>query len=200
MNVWKFLLLFGLILQHVNGDDDDNSENNNSKNDQDDDENDDSSKFYFKNYLIFWSNVNWIVFIDSHTFSEHEFRIKEQIIKTGKRKGQKRFLATLCIPPYTFRRKVDANEIGNNAMFCCNGCEKFGRQVTAYGTLFNLDVENRPQYQLSMEPPVQRHICAPSPVQHLVIFTYSINNWERSLKKKIIPLGQKFFWTMLWCR
>ena len=107
-------------------------------------------------------------FLDSHTFSGHEFRIKEQTIKTGTRKGQKRFLATLCIPPYTLRRKCDATEIGNNAMFCCNGCEKFGRQVTAYGTLVNLDENNQPQYQLSMEPPLDGHICAPTPVQHLV--------------------------------
>ena len=66
---------------------------------------------------------------------------------SGKRAGKKRFSVTLCIPPYTFRRKTDAREIGNNAIFACNGCEKLDKLTKAHGILVNLDENCRPEYR-----------------------------------------------------
>ena len=65
--------------------------------------------------------------------------------------GTKRYLVTLCIYPYTFRRKKDATEIGNTALFSCTGCEKLGQSTIAHGILRNLDENNQPEYQLSLE-------------------------------------------------
>ena len=59
MNCGRLFLVFGLILllglDTSNGQDEDNPDKSINNNPDDDD--DDSSK-YFKNYLIFWSNVN----------------------------------------------------------------------------------------------------------------------------------------------
>ena len=85
-------------------------------------------------------------------FSKHEFRVKEQTMKTGKKAGTKRYLVTLCIYPYTFRRKKDATEIGNTALFSCTGCEHLGHSTIAHGILQDLDENNQPEYQLSLEP------------------------------------------------
>ena len=67
---------------------------------------------------------------------------------SGKKAGEKRFLVTLCIPPYTFRRKTDAREIGNNAIFACSGCEKQNKLTKAHGILVNLDENGCPGYRL----------------------------------------------------
>ena len=134
----------------------------------------------FQKYIEQYSKFIW-TFCIFLGFSIHEFRIREQTIKTGQKSGTHRYLVTLCIPPYTFRRKNDATDIGNKAVFICTGCAKLGRQLSANGILVrikfylkkiklylslfilnlqvNLDENGCPQYELSLEP--HNHICAP---------------------------------------
>ena len=41
-------------------------------------------------------------------------------------------MVTLEIPPYRFKRKTDAKEIGKRAYFECNSCEKLDEKTSAH--------------------------------------------------------------------
>ena len=84
-------------------------------------------------------------------FSVHEFIIKEQIIQTGKRKGEKRYLTSLIIPPFTFRRKTNFNYIDARDHFYCTGCESQGKIVKASCILKNILDDGKPEYALDLE-------------------------------------------------
>ena len=149
MNCRRLFLVIGFIvllaLDNSHGQDEedlDNSVNNNPDDEENSDETIGKLLFDTRRLILFW-----VIFIFITEFSKHEFRIKEKTIKTGQKAGQKRFLVTLCIPPYTFRRKNEASEIGNNAIFCCTGCEKGYKQISAHGILMNLDANGHPEYR-----------------------------------------------------
>ena len=45
--------------------------------------------------------------IENEELPAHRFVQEEKVVKSGKSKGQKKYITSLVIPPYTFRRKVD---------------------------------------------------------------------------------------------
>ena len=67
--------------------------------------------------------------IENEELPAHRFVQEEKVVKSGKSKGQKKYITSLVIPPYTFRRKVD-KKVGNTALFTCNLCEKLGCKIS----------------------------------------------------------------------
>ena len=97
----------------------------------------------------------------------HHFTIKEQLIKSGKNKGSKKFIVNLVIPPYTFKRKCDAPTEGKNAIFSCIQCELDGYKVYAKA-LKKFTLEPKPEYCLVQWPTSDAHHCVQSTTTHLV--------------------------------
>ena len=91
-------------------------------------------------------------------------------------------MTTLLIPPYTFRRKTNYNNIGAKDVFCCTGCENLGHNNIAHCVLKDL-IDGRPEYELVLVP--NRHACAPTPIQHL-IKTFSKRCYEAVSKVSIV--------------
>ena len=86
-------------------------------------------------------------------------------MKSGKSKGQKKYITSLVIPPYTFKRKVD-KKVGNTALFTCNSCEKLGyRGVSASAVKTSEDNDGKCEYELTRIP--KEHKCVPSSTTHL---------------------------------
>ena len=55
---------------------------------------------------------------------DHYFWVKNEKFKSGKRKGESRWLVTLVIPPYIFKRKKERKN--GCTHFSCNSCTQSG--------------------------------------------------------------------------
>ena len=168
MKIQKIITISWLILllaAHSKGQNGDESVNNNP--DEDEEENNESGEGNFNFLEFFFNKIKDILrfFLDSYEFPEHQFCTKENIIQTGPKSGTKRFLTTLLIPPYTFRRKTNYRNVGAKDVFCCTGCENRGYNNIAHGVVKDL-VDGKPEYELVLVP--NHHECAPTPVQHLI--------------------------------
>ena len=103
--------------------------------------------------------------IENEELPTHRFVQEEKVVKSGKSKGQKKYITSLVIPPYTFRRKVD-KKVGNTALFTCNLCEKLGyRGVSASAVKTSEDNDGKCEYELTRIP--KDHKCVPSSTTHL---------------------------------
>ena len=49
----------------------------------------------------------------------HKFVYQKKKIQTGKSKGQTKYVVSLEIGPYTYKRRVDAVKVGAKALFIC---------------------------------------------------------------------------------
>ena len=63
---------------------------------------------------------------------KHDFVYRDQEIQTGQRKGEIRKTVRLIIPPYQFKRKTKARDIGKKAVFECISCAKNDVKTYAY--------------------------------------------------------------------
>ena len=68
-------------------------------------------------------------------------------------------MVTLEIPPYRFKRKTDAKEIGKRAYFECNSCDKLDEKTSAHA-IKHEDENGEIFYELVSWP--RNHECAPS--------------------------------------
>ena len=103
--------------------------------------------------------------IENEELPTHRFVQEEKVVKSGKSKGQKKYITSLVIPPYTFKRKVD-KKVGNTALFTCNSCEKLGyRGVSASAVKTSEDNDGKCEYELTRIP--KEHKCVPSSTIHL---------------------------------
>ena len=103
--------------------------------------------------------------IENEDLPAHRFVQEEKVVKSGKSKGQKKYITSLVIPPYTFKRKVD-KKVGNTALFTCNLCEKLGyRGVSASAVKTSEDNDGQCEYELTRIP--KDHKCVPSSTTHL---------------------------------
>ena len=73
-------------------------------------------------------------------------------------------MVTLEIPPYRFKRKTDAKEIGKKAYFECNSCEKLDEKTSAHA-IKHEDENGEIFYELVFWPLI--HECMPSATSHL---------------------------------
>ena len=73
-------------------------------------------------------------------------------------------MVTLEIPPYRFKRKTDAKEIGKKAYFECNSCEKLDEKTSAHAIKLE-DDNGEIFYELVFWPLI--HECMPSATSHL---------------------------------
>ena len=73
-------------------------------------------------------------------------------------------MVTLEIPPYRFKRKTDAKEIGKRAYFECNSCDKLDEKTSAHA-IKHEDENGEIFYELVSWP--RNHECAPSATSHL---------------------------------
>ena len=100
---------------------------------------------------------------------EHEFIYRDQEIQTGPKKGDIRKTVTLSMPPYHFKRKTKARDIGKKAIFECISCAK--NDVKNYAHAIKYDDLNGEEYHELVHWP-NDHDCAPSATSHLArIFT-----------------------------
>lgn len=97
----------------------------------------------------------------------HYFSISEQIIRSGKLKGNVKYVVNLVLPPYLFKRKVDAPSEGKRATFACIRCETEGHNLYAK-CVKNFSGEPKPSYTLLSWPNTESHKCLPSPSAHLI--------------------------------
>ena len=103
--------------------------------------------------------------IENEELPAHRFVQEEKVVKSGKSKGQKKYITSLVIPPYTFKRKVD-KKVGNTALFTCNSCEKLGyRGVSASAVKTSEDNDGKCEYELTRIP--KEHKCVPSSTTYL---------------------------------
>ena len=97
-------------------------------------------------------------------FPEHEFVTIHKPSKPGCEKNK--FLTTLYVKPYVFRKKADVR--GNHkAHFVCSLCYSLGKTVSAYAGLLNYESDGSPNYELHSIC-TSGHICAPSTIDFLV--------------------------------
>lgn len=89
------------------------------------------------------------------------FRTEPKIIASGNNAGKEKWVSSLVIPPYTFKRKVD-NKVGGTVTFSCNGCESCDVWTYAKAIKTGIDENGKPSYELKSTPTV--HACAPSEV------------------------------------
>ena len=95
---------------------------------------------------------------------EHEFITSEKTVQTGKNKGTKKYITTLLIPPYTFKRKAD-RKVGGNTIFTCNSCAKLGYTNSATAIKVSENEDGKSEYELTRIP--EAHKCVPSSTAHL---------------------------------
>ena len=99
----------------------------------------------------------------------HEFIYKDQEIQTGAKKGEIRKTVILHIPPYHFKRKTKARDIGKKAYFECLSCAKLDVKTSAHAIAH--ENENGEEWHELVFWPID-HDCAPSATSHLArIFT-----------------------------
>ena len=72
-------------------------------------------------YVLYF--IIYIIFIIPG-IPKHNFIYNDREIQTGSRKGEMRKTVTLFIPPYLFKRKKKALNIGKKATFECISCAK----------------------------------------------------------------------------
>ena len=82
------------------------------------------------------------------TLPDHEFDIKETIIKSGKKKGTR---VSLSIGNYMFRRRRELQS--GRVTFSCNECETEGKFISATAEVVD------GQYRLVEAPKPEEHCC-----------------------------------------
>ena len=88
----------------------------------------------------------------------HKFLYEKKKVQKGLSKGQTKYIVTLEIGPYSFKRRIDA-KIGNRALFSCKLCFECGSGTYA-SALKTKEVNNKPYYELVQWP--NSHDCVPS--------------------------------------
>ena len=120
----------------------------------------------FKLLAILKASVQFQVAEDDEVPS-HYFTIIEQLVKSGKDKGKSKYIVNLVLPPWCFKRKVDAPCEGKKATFSCIRCEAEGFRLYAK-CVKNFSEDSKPSYTLVQWPDTKSHKCLPSTTAHLV--------------------------------
>ena len=95
---------------------------------------------------------------------DHYFWVKNEKFESGKRKGESRWLVTLVIPPYIFKRKKERKN--GYTHFSCNSCTSFGGKGN-YATAQKFEnTDGSIHYELKSWS--EHHECSPSSTNHLV--------------------------------
>ena len=105
------------------------------------------------------------------------FKTEPKTIGSGPNAGKEKWVSSLIIPPYTFKRKLD-NKVGATVTFSCNGCESCGVWTYAKAIKTGIDESGKPSYELKSTP--TEHACAPSEV--LDIATQFIQKVKEKIK------------------
>ena len=119
-------------------------------------------------YNLYFICIRFYLQISFLGIPKHDFVYRDQEIQTGPRKGEIRKTVRLTIPPYQFKRKTKARDIGKKAVFECISCAKNDVKTYAYAT--KQEDETGEYHELIQWP--NDHDCAPSATSHLArIFT-----------------------------
>ena len=86
-------------------------------------------------YNLYFICIRFYLQISFLGIPKHDFVYRDQEIQTGPRKGEIRKTVRLTIPPYQFKRKTKARDIGKKAVFECISCAK--NDVKTYHTMSN---------------------------------------------------------------
>ena len=95
---------------------------------------------------------------------DHYFWVKNEQFKSGKRKGESRWLVSLVIPPYIFKRKKERKN--GYTYFSCNSCAQIGGKGSYATAQKSENADGSPSFELRSW--CNQHECSPSSTNHLV--------------------------------
>ena len=100
----------------------------------------------------------------------HKFDIKKVEVKSGMNKGQSKYLVSLIVPPYVFKTRRRAKEVGDTHYFTCNYCANSDGNEAKATAIREEDSENgSPNFTLETWPlSAEAHSCVPPNYQHLI--------------------------------